>query len=88
MAAHASFDPQYDRARAYIQNHAVGPAVLSPILISGLVGALVEAALPQSFLMGSSMKQIRTLIVGVSSLASNILTPYSILFRKYLEETL
>ena len=66
LAKHASFDPEYERARGWIQHHAVGPAVLSPVLISGLVGALVEAAFPQSIGMASSMRQIRPLIVGVS----------------------
>jgi len=65
LAAHASFDPNFDRARSYIRNHAVGPAVLSPILISGLIGALIEASLPQSFLISSDMKQHLPLIVGV-----------------------
>jgi len=65
LAKHASFDPQYDRAKSYIRNHAVGPAVLSPVLINGLIGALVEASLPQSFLMSCEMKQHRPLIVGV-----------------------
>lgn len=67
LAKHASFDPDYDRAQGWIRHHAVGPAVLSPVLISGLVGALVEAALPQSVPVSSSMKQIRPLIVGVSA---------------------
>lgn len=65
LAAHASFDPEYKRAKGYIQNHAVGPAVLSPILISGLVGALIESTLPQSFFVEGSMKQVHPLIVGV-----------------------
>lgn len=65
LAAHASFDPNFDRARSYIRNHAVGPAVLSPVLISGLIGALVEASLPQSFLISSNMTQHLPLIVGV-----------------------
>ena len=65
LAAHASFDPEYKRAKGYIQNHPVGPAVLSPILISGLVGALIESTLPQSFFIEGRMKQIHPLIVGV-----------------------
>mmetsp|Transcript_4689 Transcript_4689/g.10534 ORF Transcript_4689/g.10534 Transcript_4689/m.10534 type:complete len:273 (+) Transcript_4689:137-955(+) len=65
LAKHASFDPSYDRARSWITNHAVGPAVLSPVLINGLVGALVEASFPQSIPIGSDMQQIRPLIVGV-----------------------
>lgn len=64
LARHASFDPDYSRARGWIQNRAIGPAVLSPILISGLVGALVEAAFPQSVPVHASMHQARPLIVG------------------------
>ena len=65
LAAHASWDPQYSRARKYIRNHAVGPAVLSPVLIQGLVGALVEANLSQSFFVENRLRQLRPLIVGV-----------------------
>eukprot|EP00543_Licmophora_paradoxa_P006232 CAMPEP_0202447202 /NCGR_PEP_ID=MMETSP1360-20130828/5895_1 /ASSEMBLY_ACC=CAM_ASM_000848 /TAXON_ID=515479 /ORGANISM="Licmophora paradoxa, Strain CCMP2313" /LENGTH=212 /DNA_ID=CAMNT_0049064141 /DNA_START=182 /DNA_END=820 /DNA_ORIENTATION=- len=65
LAKHASFDPQYDRARDWIHNHPVGPAVLSPVLINGLVGALVEASLPQSVPMSNNMKHARPLVVGV-----------------------
>ena len=64
LARHASFDPDYDRAQGWIRRHAVGPAVLSPVLISGLVGALVEAAFPQSVPVSSSSHQIRPLIVS------------------------
>ena len=67
LAKHASFDPEYNRARDWIRHHPVGPAVLSPLLINGLVGALVEASVPQSVPVASSMKQIRPLIVGVST---------------------
>ena len=70
LAAYASFDPEYKRAKGYIHNHAVGPAVLSPILISGLVGALVESTLPQSVFISGNMKQLRPLIVGVEVEAS------------------
>jgi acyl dehydratase len=70
LAANASFDPQYSRAKNYIRNHPVGPAVLSPILIQGLIGALVEATLPQSFFVENRLKQIRPLIVGVEVEAS------------------
>jgi hypothetical protein len=31
LAKHASFDPEYNRARDWIRQHAVGPAVLSPV---------------------------------------------------------
>jgi len=65
LSKNASWDPQYSHARNYIRNHAVGPAVLSPILIQGLVGALVEATLPQSFFVENRLRQIRPLIVGV-----------------------
>lgn len=65
LARHASFDPDYSRARGWIQNRAIGPAVLSPVLISGLVGALVEAAFPQAIPVQYSMHQARPLIVGV-----------------------
>jgi hypothetical protein len=72
LAKHASFDPEYDRARDWIRHHPVGPAVLSPVLINGLVGALVEASVPQSIPVSSSMNQIRPLIVGVSFVLTNL----------------
>jgi hypothetical protein len=65
LAAHASFDPDYQRAQDWIRHHAVGPAVLSPILIAGLTGALTEAAFPQGVITAQSMKHVRPLIVGV-----------------------
>jgi hypothetical protein len=65
LAENASFDPLYSRAKNYIRNHAVGPAVISPILIHGLVGALIESKLPQGFFVKNSLKQVRPLIVGV-----------------------
>jgi hypothetical protein len=65
LAAHASFDPDYSRAQGWIRTHAVGPAVLSHVLISGLIGALVEAAFPQAIVLKQSMSQVRPLIVGV-----------------------
>ena len=65
LAAHASFDPDYNRAQDWIRHHAVGPAVLSPILISGLTGALTEAAFPHGVITYQSMKHLRPLIVGV-----------------------
>eukprot|EP00934_Nitzschia_sp_Nitz4_P006508 Nitzschia sp. Nitz4//scaffold17_size182527//54020//54700//NITZ4_001842-RA/size182527-processed-gene-0.92-mRNA-1//1//CDS//3329539304//6498//frame0 len=70
LARHASFDPDYDRARSWIQNRAIGPAVLSPVLINGLVGALVEAIFPQSVPVEASMHQTRPLIVGQEVCAS------------------
>ena len=65
LAAHASFDPNYHRAQDWIRHHAVGPAVLSPILIAGLTGALTEAAFPHGVITYQSMKHVRPLIVGV-----------------------
>lgn len=65
LAAHASFDPDYKRAQGWIRHHAVGPAVLSPILISGLVGALVEAAFPEAVPDRQSLQELCPLIVGV-----------------------
>lgn len=70
MAAQASFDPDYGRAQSWIRHHPVGPAVLSPVLISGLVQALVEATFPESVPDSQSMKQLRPLIVGVEINAS------------------
>lgn len=70
LAANASFDPQYSRVKNYIRTRPVGPAVLSPILIQGLIGALVEATLPQSFFVENRLQQIRPLIVGVEVEAS------------------
>lgn len=70
LAAHSSFDPEYSRARDYIRNHAVGPAVVQPVLINGLIGTLVEAALPSSFFIKSDVCQLTPLIVGVEVEAS------------------
>jgi hypothetical protein len=67
LAAHASFDPVYERATHWIQNHAVGPASLSgPVLVAGLMGALVEAAFPQAVPRRQEMNHRRPLIVGVA----------------------
>jgi hypothetical protein len=66
LAAHASFDPDYGRASAWIRHHAVGPAVLSPVLIAGLTGALTEAAFPHAVPVSQSYQQFRPLIVGVT----------------------
>lgn len=85
LAAHASWDPQYSRAKSYIRNHAVGPAVLSPVLIHGLIGALVEASLPQGFLISCHMKQHRPLIVGVQVEAT--ITVASVTEGGKMEET-
>jgi hypothetical protein len=69
LAAHASFDPDYRRAQGWIRRHAVGPAVLSPVLASGLVGALVEAAFPQSVPDSHSLQVLRPIVVGVEVVA-------------------
>lgn len=74
LAAHASFDPEYNRAQGWIRAHPIGPAVLSPILITGLVGALVEATFPQAITRAESMQQIRPLIVGVAVEAKILVT--------------
>jgi hypothetical protein len=66
LAAHASFDPDYNRAQNWIRHHAVGSAVLSPVLVTGVVGALVEATFPHCVPVSQSMKQHRPLIVGVA----------------------
>lgn len=70
LAAHASFDPVYDRAANWIRHHAVGYAALSPVLIHGLTGALVEAAFPQSVPVRQQMNQNRPLIVGCPIIAT------------------
>jgi len=67
LAANASFDPQYNRAREWIHHHAVGPTVQSPVLLNGLIGALVEATFPSSIVLSNNMRNIRPLIVGVST---------------------
>ena len=74
LAAHASFDPQYARAQDWIHNHAVGPAVLSPVLTSGLIHTLTEAAFPNSVPISQEMRQIRPLIVGASVYATITVT--------------
>jgi len=70
LAAQSSFDPNYHRAQEWIRHHAVGPARLSPILISGLTGALTEAAFPHAIVVAQSMTHRRPLIVGVTVTAS------------------
>lgn len=64
LARHASFDPNYARAQGWIRHHAVGPAVLSPVLIGGLVGALVEAVFPNSVPVSCSISHLKPLIVS------------------------
>ena len=74
LAKHASFDPEYSRARSYLRQHAIGPAVLSPILLQGLVGALVEAAFPQAVPVTQTMQTMQPLIVGVDVQATITVT--------------
>jgi hypothetical protein len=70
LARHASFDPTYARARTWIRSHAIGPAVVEPILIQGLVAALIEAAFPQRVPLSQQMTYHRPLIVGVETEAT------------------
>jgi hypothetical protein len=65
LAAYASFDPNYSRAKQWITNHPVGNSVLSPIFLTGLTGALTEAAFPQAVITSQSIRQQLPLIVGV-----------------------
>lgn len=66
LAAHASFDPDYKRAQDWIRQHAVGTAVLSPVLLQGLLGALTEAAFPEGVIQSTSTTHLKALIVGVT----------------------
>lgn len=70
LAQNASFDPNYETSKDWIRSRAVGPAVLSSTLISGLVGALIEASFPQTVPMNASMSFLRPLIVGMEVAAS------------------
>lgn len=70
LAQQASFDPDYETAKDWIRSRPVGPAVLSSTLISGLVGALIEASFPQTVPMNNSMNFIHPLIVGMEVSAS------------------
>lgn len=70
LAQQASFDPDYKTAKSWIRSRPVGPAVLSPTLISGLVGALTEASFPQTVPLSSSMNFLHPLIVGMEVSAS------------------
>jgi hypothetical protein len=66
LAKHASFDPHYPRAQQWIRSHAVGPAVLSPVLLTGLIGSLVESIFPHSTVpVSMTWNQVHPLIVGV-----------------------
>lgn len=70
LAQQASFDPDYETAKGWIRSQPVGPAVLSSTLISGLVGALVEASFSQTVPVNSSMNFLHPLIVGMEIEAS------------------
>jgi len=70
LAQQASFDPNYETAKGWIRSRPVGPAVLSSTLISGLVGALIEASFPQTVPVNNSMNFLRPLIVGMEVSAS------------------
>ncbi len=74
LARHASFDPTYARAKTWIRSHAIGPAVVEPILIQGLVAALIEAAFPQRVPLSQQMTYHRPLIVGVEMEATVTVT--------------
>ena len=65
LARFSSFDPGFDRAKNWISSHAVGPAVGSPIVASGLFCGLVEASFPKSVLIANEMKQVRPILVGI-----------------------
>jgi len=70
LAQNASFDPNYETSKDWIRSRAVGPAVLSSTLISGLVGALIEASFPQTVSVKASMDFLSPLIVGMEVAAS------------------
>ena len=70
LAQNASFDPNYEMSKDWIRSRAVGPAVLSSTLISGLVGALIEASFPQTVPQNASLSFLRPLIVGMEVAAS------------------
>jgi len=74
LARHSSFDPQYATARTWIRSHPVGPAVVGPILLQGLVGALIEAAIPQRVPIQANLTQLCPLIVGVEMEATVTVT--------------
>jgi len=70
LAQQSSFDPNYKIARDWIRSRPVGPAVLSSILISGLIGALTEASFPQTVPVNNSMTFLHPLIVGMEVTAA------------------
>lgn len=65
LARDASFDPRYDRAQKWIRSHAVGHAVGSPLLASGLFCGLVEASFPNSIPVRSDLRHVRPIVVGM-----------------------
>jgi len=70
LAQQASFDPDYETAKGWIRSRPVGPAVLSSTLVSGLVGALIEASFPQTVPVNNSINFLHPLIVGMEVSAS------------------
>lgn len=70
LAQQASFDPDYETAKGWIRSRPVGPAVLSSTLVSGLVGALIEASFPQTVPVNNSLNFLHPLIVGMEVSAS------------------
>lgn len=70
LAQQASFDPDYETAKGWIRSRPVGPAVLSSTLLSGLVGALIEASFPQTVPVNNSLNFLHPLIVGMEVSAS------------------
>ena len=70
LARYSSFDPTFDRAKEWIRSHAVGPAVGSHLLASGLFCGLVEASFPNSIPMSSTVNQRGPIFVGTELLAT------------------
>lgn len=48
--------------------------MVSPVLLSGLTGALTEAAFPRAVVVRQSMAQVRPVVVGVPVTASIAVT--------------
>lgn len=70
LARHSSFDPTFDRAKEWIRSHAVGPAIGSHLLASGLFCGLVEASFPNCITMKSTVNQRGPILVGTELLAT------------------
>ena len=70
LAQKASFDPDYEQAKTWIRSRPIGPAVLSSTLVSGLLGALIEASFPQTIPLNSNTNFLHPLIVGMEVEAS------------------